>query len=151
MEPLKNFPVSAEKVYRKQLIEGVIIPGIIRNGRYFFTDLHVYEDGRVDCWNFEDFDHFVKDVQREWIAVNVPDGKEISVHDLGIWAIEKGDWVFNKDSFVDYVRSALKSLNPQLENIYKYTQKTRNGVRIGESGRGILYKEHKRFEKRSEE
>ena len=80
------------KTYRKQIIEGVSIPGLIRNGNHYFTDLEIYEDGRVECWNFQDFAHFKKDVHRGWVAVNIPDGERISIHSLGEWTINKGAW-----------------------------------------------------------
>jgi hypothetical protein len=126
------------------VIEGVSIPGIIKNGTHFFVDLEVYEDGRVECWNFEDFEHFKKDVKRGWVAVNIPDGEEISIHSLGSWTISDSSWNYNKDSFIDYVWSIVKQLNPNLNNIYTYSEKKVNGVSIGESGKGKIYKEKKR-------
>ncbi|MFC5044677.1 hypothetical protein ACFSTE_22515 [Aquimarina hainanensis] len=130
--------------YRTKVIEGVSIPGIIRNGTHFFVDLEVYEDGRVECWNFEDFEHFKKDVKRGWVAVNIPNGEEISIHSLGSWTVSDGSWNYNKDSFIDYVWSIVKHLNPKLDNIYSYSEKKVNGVTIGESGKGKIYKEKKK-------
>ncbi len=132
------------KVYRKQIIEGYSIPAFIKNGSYFFADLHVYENGRVECWNFEDFEHFKNDVNRNWVVLNVPDNNKISIHGLGSWTINEGEWLFNKESFIEYVQNLIKELNPNLENIYKYSEKTINGVRVGESGSGTVYKENKR-------
>jgi hypothetical protein len=129
------------KVYRKQIIEGFSIPAIIHNSNYFFVDLDVYENGRVQCWNFEDFEHFKKDVQRGWVSLNVPDNKEISIHGLGSWTIQNGNWQFNKETFLDYVKELIKYLNPRLENIYTYSEKKINGIRIGENGNGTIYKE----------
>lgn len=39
------------KVYRKQLVEGMGSPGIIHNSSYFLMQLSVYEDGVVGCWH----------------------------------------------------------------------------------------------------
>ena len=132
------------KVYRQQAVEGFSIPAIIHNSSYFFVDLDVYEDGRVECWNFEDFDHFKQDVARGWVALEIPDNKEISIHNLGSWAIANGNWTFSKENFADYVLSLVKELNPRMENLYKYTEKKINGVRIGESGKGKVYKDQKK-------
>jgi hypothetical protein len=131
------------KVYRQKTVEGFSVPAIIRNGSNFFVDLDVYEDGRVNCWNFEDFEHFKKDVRRGWVRLSIPDNEEISIHSLGEWTITGGAWIFNQESFIDYVLSLIKKLNPRLENIYQYSEKKINGVTIGESGRGSIYKEHK--------
>ncbi|NML37727.1 hypothetical protein HHL17_11030 [Chitinophaga sp. G-6-1-13] len=132
------------RVYRKQLIEGFSIPAIIHNGSYFFVDIDVYADGRVECWHFEDIEHFKKDVRRGWVVSGIPDNNEISIHGLGSWTIINGSWLFDKESFIDYVLKLIKELNPALENIYQYSQKTVNGIKIGESGNGSVYKEHKR-------
>lgn len=132
------------RVYRQQVIEGFSIPAIIHNSSYFFVDIDVYADGRVECWHFEDIEHFKKDVRKGWVVPGIPDNNEISIHGLGSWTIINGSWTFNKESFIDYVLSLIKALNPNLENIYKYSQKIVNGIRIGENGRGLIYKEHKR-------
>jgi len=79
-----NFP----KICRTEVVKGVSIPGIIKNGPYHFTDLDVYEDGRVACWNFEDFEHFKNDVQRGWVSICIPSGQNISIHGLGDWTIK---------------------------------------------------------------
>lgn len=132
------------KVYRAQVIEGVSIPAIIHNSSYFFVDIDVYEDGRVSCWNFEDFEHFKQDVKRGWVACSIPDHRDISIHGLGSWTISHGRWEFNEDSFIEYVFSLIKKLNPRLENIYTYRQKVINGVKISDSANGSIYMEHKK-------
>lgn len=132
------------KVYRRKVIEGFSIPAFIRNGSNFFVNLEVYEDGRVNCWNFEDFEHFKKDVRRGWVRLSIPDNEEISIHSLGAWTITEGSWIFNPESFIEYVLSLIKQLNPGLENIYQYSEKKINGITISENGRGSVYKEHKR-------
>ena len=133
------------KTYRTKVIEGVSIPGIIKNGTHFFVDLEVYEDGRIECWNFEDFEHFKKDVQKGWVAVNIPDGQEISIHSLGNWVISESSWLYDKSSFINYVWSIIKYLNPNLSNLYIHSEKKVNGVTIGENGKGKVFKEKKRF------
>lgn len=130
------------KVYRQKTVEGFSIPAIIRNGSYFFVDLDVYEDGRVNCWNFEDFEHFKKDVRRGWVKLSIPDNEEISINGLGAWTITGGVWIFEQESFIDYVLSLIKKLNPKLKNIYQHSMKKVNGVTISERGNGTIYKTH---------
>jgi len=137
----KYFP-PATKVYRNRIIEGVSIPAFIRNGYYHFTDLDVYEDGRVNCWNFEDFEHFKEDVYNDWVSLSIPDDECISIHGLGCWTVTGSSWIFDRDSFIGYVLSLIKELNPEMENIFKYRQKIVHGARIGESGTGNIYKPH---------
>lgn len=137
--------MNLPKTYRTKEIQGVSLPGFIKNGTHFFVDLEVYEDGRVECWNFQDFEHFKKDVNRGWVAVGIPDGNEISIHSLGSWKITDGSWKYTKSTFIDYVWSIVKELNPKLENLYTYSERKVNGMTIGESGRGKIYKEDKRI------
>jgi hypothetical protein len=132
------------RVYKKQIIEGFSIPAIIHNSSYFFTNLDVYEDGRVECWKFEDFEHFKNDVERGWVKTGVPDNKDISISDLGSWTIEKGEWRFTKGTFIAYVQDVIKVLNPKWKNIHTYYERKINGVVYGEKGSGTIYKAHKK-------
>lgn len=133
------------KVYKKQILEGFSIPAIIHNGSYFFVDIDVYENGRVSCWHLEDFEHFKNDVHRGWVSTCIPENENISIHGLGDWQIQNGNWLFNNDSFIEYVHNLIKELNPNLENIYKYSEKKINGISVYESGNGKIYKELKNF------
>ena len=128
------------KVYRQQVQEGFSIPAVIHNGSYYFVDLDVYENGRVYCWNFEDFAAFQRDVQRGWVVPNVPDGEALSIHGLGNWRIENGDWHFDQQSFVGYVEDLIRALNPGWQNIYTHSERRVDGVVVGESGSGTVYK-----------
>lgn len=128
------------RVYRRQIFEGYSIPAIIHNMNYFFVDLDVYENGRVQCWNFEDFDHFIQDVKRGWVKTTIPNGETISVYGLGSWKINNAEWSFSSETFIQYVEALIKDLNPNLENLYQYSQKRVNGVAIGENGDGTVYK-----------
>lgn len=129
-----------QKIYKKQIIEGVSIPAVIHNGNYYFVDLDVYENGRVYCWNFEDFEHFKNDVRRGWVVTSIPNGKNISIHNLGDWKIKNGKWNFDAESFIEYIEKQIREMNPHWENIYTHRQKIINGVRVGEDGKGTPYK-----------
>jgi len=133
------------KVYRTKVMKGLSIPGIIKNRNHYFTDLEVYEDGRVNCWNFKDFEHFKEDVKRGWVSVNIPDNEEISIHSLGSWIIKEGSWIYTQEPFIDYVWSLVKYLNPNLNNIYKYTERKVNGIKIEDCGTGRVYKEKEKI------
>lgn len=130
------------RVYRQQALEGVSIPALIHNDSYFFVDLDVYENGRVQCWNFEDFASFQRDVHRGWVVLSIPDGKAISIHGLGSWRITQGQWQFTKQTFIAYVERLIRALNPTWQNIYTYQQQRVNGVLVGESGNGTVYKKN---------
>jgi hypothetical protein len=132
-------PYNTTNIYRKASIEGRSIPGIIRNGRYFFSDLEVYEDGRVECWGLVDIEQLKVKVQTGWISSYIPDGDRISVHNLGDWKIKNGKWHFDQNTFTRYIYAIVKELNPHWENIYKHRDKIVNGIVQGELGRGKVY------------
>ena len=48
-----------KNIYRYQRIEGKYIPGIIKNGNYFFIRVALYEDGVINCWEKVEF-HDIK-------------------------------------------------------------------------------------------
>lgn len=135
-------PLSPTRVYRQQVLEGFSIPALIHNGNYYFSNLEVYEDGRVHCWNFEDFIAFQQDVHRGWVVLSVPDGEAISIHGLGQWRIEQGQWDFTKQTFLTYVEGLIQQLNPGWQNIYRYRERRVDGVVVGEDGSGTIYKKH---------
>ena len=132
--------IPSSKVYLKQFLHGCAVPAIIHNGSYFFVDLEVYENGRIECWHFEDFEGFKKDLQKGWVIPFIPDGQSISIHGLGEWKISNGRWLYDKNTFLDYVQSVIRHLNPHLNNIFQYREKKYKNMIMGESGRGTAYK-----------
>jgi hypothetical protein len=134
------------KISRTKIIEGVAIPAIIHNSNYFFVDLTVYEDGTVECWELTDLNLFKQKLEQGWVKFSVPNGKNISIHGLGAWKIDESSWLFNKESFYEYVASIIKKLNPEEQNLYKIYERKVNGVSIMEWGQGKIFKEQKRFD-----
>lgn len=64
-------------------VEGTWRPIFIHNGgTYFLTDLKIYADGLVDCWELMNLDEFRQKVASGWVAVEVPPGATISAHHL---------------------------------------------------------------------
>jgi hypothetical protein len=133
-------PSPATRVYRQQVLEGFSIPALIHNGHYYFANLEVYEDGRVECWNFEDFLSFQHDVHRGWVVLTIPDGEAISIHNLGKWRLTQGQWDFTKQTFITYVEGLIQTLNPGWQNIHRYSERRVDGVVVGENGNGTIYK-----------
>lgn len=131
----------SNKVYKIQEIQGVSIPAIIKNGNYYFTDLDVYENGRVYCWNFYDFELFKQDVKKNWVVLSIPNGKNIHIYNLGEWKIKDASWNFDQNSFINYVEQLIWEMNPQWKNIYTYVERKMGEITIGENGEGKIYKE----------
>ena len=112
---------SFSSIERKMMIEGKNVPAFICNGgSYFFTNLSVYSDGIIDAWGSIDLDFFKKKLQTNWVATNVPNNKEISIHHLGEYIICKANWIYNNNSFYDYIMGIIKEMNPNLQNLYNF-------------------------------
>ncbi|WP_374172688.1 hypothetical protein [Flavobacterium tructae] len=107
-------------ISRTEVFEGVSIPGIIHNWQYHFTDLQVYSDGLISCWEMVDLKMFKSKLDKGWVVTSIPDGEAISIFSLGCWNIEQGEWKHTKETLYDYVYSLVKQLNPALENLHDY-------------------------------
>ena len=111
------------RVYRKQMVEGVTIPAIIHNSSYFLIQMAVYADGIVSCWHKSDLTQFRQDLRRGWVTPTVPTGKWLSVFQLGDYEIRQAKWAYDEARFYKRVRAVVNSLNPEMANLYKTTQR----------------------------
>ena len=111
------------RVYRKQMVEGVTIPAIIHNSSYFLIQMAVYADGIVSCWHKSDLTQFRQDLRRGWVTPTVPTGKSLSVFNLGDFKIRQAKWAYDEARFYKRVRAVVNSLNPEMANLYKTTQR----------------------------
>lgn len=114
------------KVYRKQTVEGVTVPAIIKNSSYFWHSMAVYEDGTVSCWKKTDLYDVPQILSSGWLQFSVPDGKELSVFELCCLKIVSSKWLFSGKSYFKYIKDTVRSLNPEMENIYKTTRRERD-------------------------
>lgn len=113
-------------VYRKQKIEGVTVPAIIHNGNYFLIQMGVYEDGTISCWDKCDLDDFIGFLKRRRVVACIPEGKELSINGLGSYKVTDADWKYDIEGYNQYIRDTVKSINPEMENIYKTTQREKD-------------------------
>jgi len=116
----KTEPADLTTITRTEILEGFSIPGIIHNIQYHFTDLQVYSDRLISCWEMVDLSMFKNKLNKGWVVTSIPDGETISIFSLGHWNIEEGKWQHTKETLYDYVYSLVKRLNPALENLHNY-------------------------------
>lgn len=103
-----------KKTYREEngkLIKGVSLPVFIHNVNYHLTDIHIYEDGLIDCWELVDLDGFKERIRTGWIKTRLPDGKDISVMPMGHIEIKKFWPGRTEDELIKEVIDILKWLN----------------------------------------
>ncbi len=122
------------KVYRKQRIEGVTIPAIIKNGQYFWHNMAVYEDGVVSCWEKVDLSDVPQKLASGKLSVGVPNHGWLSVFHCCSLKIEDAKWNFDSKSYYKFIKETVKKLNPEMANIYKTTDREKakwNKHRVG--------------------
>lgn len=109
-------------IRRTKTVEGTTVPGIINNGgHYFYINVDVYEDGMVNCWELVDFSGLRDKLASNWLTSSIPSGESLSIHGLGSYKVQNANWHFNKEKYYAYIQSKVKSLNPEMENIYEIT------------------------------
>lgn len=113
-------PIDLTAITRTEVLEGFSIPGIIHNMQYHLTDLQVYSDGLISCWEMVDLSMFKDKLNKGWVVTSIPDGEAISIFSLGHWNIEQGEWQYTRETLYDYIYSLVKRLNPTLENLHNY-------------------------------
>ncbi|CRF35138.1 hypothetical protein BRSU_2455 [Brachyspira suanatina] len=114
--------MNKNNVYRNAKIEGRSFFGIIKNSSYFLSNLAIYEDGIVSAWMTFDIYQFAKALERKWVVSFIEDNEKLNIHGIGDFKILESQW-FHKDDYYEYIKSILKEMNPEMQNIYKTTQR----------------------------
>ncbi|MFJ5711529.1 MULTISPECIES: NADAR family protein [unclassified Streptomyces] len=100
-----------------RMADGVRVPGtwrhafICNGGTYFLTDLFIYADGIVDCWDLVTLDEFEKKLRSGWVATSLPDGGSASAHHLGWWTFGEPDTWLTPELLLAEVRDTVDELN----------------------------------------
>jgi len=110
--------MSENRITRTKTINGLVTPAFIHNGPYYFTNLQVYADGLVNCWEMVDLPLFKEKLQSGGVTASVPDDEQISVHGLGAWTIVGGRWSLNSAELYKRVNALIHELNPRRENLH---------------------------------
>jgi predicted NAD-dependent protein-ADP-ribosyltransferase YbiA (DUF1768 family) len=90
--------VASRRTYRivdGEQIEGTWRPIFIRNGpTYFLTDLLVFADGAINCWEWVDLDGLRRKLESGWVATQLEPAAEASAHQLASWRFSEPEmWV----------------------------------------------------------
>ncbi len=108
-----------QRIKRQKTIEGTRIPGIIKNGQYYYINLDVFEDGMANCWELVDLKGLEEKLRINWLVPQIPEGENISIYGLGCYRIKSAKWKYDKRTYYKYINKVIKQLNPKLNNIYK--------------------------------
>lgn len=84
MNPVPKVRISRE--VDGEQVEGITRPVFIRNGKdYYLTDLQIYADGSIYCWEWVDLAGLKAKLASGWVATSFEAGARASAHHLGSW------------------------------------------------------------------
>lgn len=92
-------------------IDGVARPVFIHNRRYFLTELKIYADGVIDCWEQVTFDCFKRKVADGWVVTGFPAGADVSIHHLSSFKVGSESRSISPEALVAEVADIIETLN----------------------------------------
>ena len=103
------------RTYREvdgERIEGTARPIFIRNGStYFLTELLVFADGAIWCWEWVDLDGLRDKLRDGWVATTLVPGAEASAHELASWRFADPQMWIGAEELLGEVADAIERLN----------------------------------------
>ncbi|MDI9311648.1 MAG: hypothetical protein QM535_15670 [Limnohabitans sp.] len=110
------------KTFRKEngkLIYGIIIPAIIENFNFWLTEIVIYEDGKIFCWELVSLNEFKEMVYSEKILISLPNGSKLFLPNWGEIEINNFLSYKTKDDFITEVEDILDELNGKISRTEK--------------------------------
>lgn len=102
------------RIYRKEgnrKIIGTTLNAFIHNGDFHLTEIDIYKDGMIDCWELVNFATFKKRVRSGWVCTRLPEGASVFIPFLARFkAREAMSWVAPED-FIREVTDEIEELN----------------------------------------
>ncbi|MGW3772958.1 NADAR family protein [Actinomadura verrucosospora] len=92
-------------------IEGVARPVFIHNGSYHLTNLLVFADGAINCWEWVDLEGLRGKLECGWVVTEVPEGGEISAFELGRWKAAEPMFGLTSEMLLGEVADDIERLN----------------------------------------
>lgn len=101
-------------VYRKEngrKIEGKVLHAIIQNFNFYFTEIKVYSDGLIDCWELVEITKFKTLLQSGKIRISLPPNSKLYIDNLGEIEITHFNSFKTNEDFVKEVEDTILELN----------------------------------------
>lgn len=92
-------------------IHGVARPIFIHNFSYHLTNLLVFADGAIHCWEWVDLDGLRAKLDDGWVVTRVPEGGEISAFELGRWKAAEPSFGLTPGMLLGEVADDIERLN----------------------------------------
>jgi len=105
---------KSEGIYREengQIILGTARNIYIHNLIYFLTDLKIYADGMIDCWEMVAFEEFENKVNNGWVVSELPPIAEVSVSSLSDFTATNIRNAIKPEELIKEVADIIEKLN----------------------------------------
>jgi predicted NAD-dependent protein-ADP-ribosyltransferase YbiA (DUF1768 family) len=100
------------RVVDGEQIEGTWRPIFIRNGSsYFLTDLLIFADGAIYCWEWVDLDGLRAKLDSGWVATRLEPGAPASAHHLASWRLSEPEMWVTAEELLGEVADEMDQLN----------------------------------------
>lgn len=105
---------ESEGIYREengQIILGVSHLIFISNAGYHLTELKIYADGMIDCWEMVTFEEFKNKVDSGWVVSELPEVAEVSAFPLGSFTATDTINAIKPEELIKEVADIIDKLN----------------------------------------
>jgi hypothetical protein len=100
------------RVVDGERIEGTWRPVFINNGgQYFLTELKVFADGAIWCWEWVDLAGLRNKLASGWVATTIAPGARGSAHEVASWHFGEPQAWFTAEELLGEVADMLDLLN----------------------------------------
>jgi hypothetical protein len=100
-------------------ISGMYTLAFIHNGSYFVSEIRVYQDGMIDCWDLVDFEGFKQKIKQGWVVTMLPHNAPVAVSRLGRFTATEIKSALKEEEFIKEVADAIEELNGRPTSIDK--------------------------------
>ncbi len=117
---MKNVPYQGyvregeDGIYREvdgALILGISRPIYIHNGDYHLTELKIYADGIIDCWELVTLNQFRDKVKSGWVVTELPKSAKVSIFPLGNYTATNTNSYIKPEELIKEIADAINELN----------------------------------------
>ena len=95
-------------------MQGTYLQAFIHNGDYFLSEIKIYADGKVDCWELVDFETFKQKVRSGWVVTQLPEGARVSISQVATFVAKNIHSFVEPEEFIKEVAEEIDKLNGRL-------------------------------------
>jgi hypothetical protein len=92
-------------------VAGTYLHAFIHNGDYYFSEIKVFADGKVDCWGLVDFETFKQKVRSGWVVTKLPEGARTSLSGIALFIANEVKSFVEPEEFIKEVAEEIERLN----------------------------------------